>query len=351
MKLSVVGLFVLGAVAAVAAAVLVASLQAPAGPKTEVVRTDEPAPTVSVLVAATELPAMTVLGAEAIATREVDEAVAPEGAFADPVQIIGKVLKVPLTAEQAITAEHFASDGSSLHLMSALERGKRAVNVLLSDPMGMEELLYPGCRVDVLASLKVRDSDDMTEDPLSVTMLQGVTVLAVGTRTLVAPGGEQEDGDFVIAQRRRPSVTLLVDPEEAELLKLAMHNGSISLTMRNPMDDTLTEQDGTRLVDLSPILEAREMEAKNRELQAALAMAKEQARQAKLEGFEMESAEFDSERARKQMEIDREKLDHEMWEVSQERLKETANTWETVVLRGGTAETITFESPTSSSDQ
>jgi Flp pilus assembly protein CpaB len=65
------------------------------------------------------------------------------------------------------------------------------------------------------------------------TILQNIEVLAAGVKT------EQKD------QQNKPNtdlqtVTLLVDPPSAERMALAMHEGKIHLTLRNPEDgDTL----------------------------------------------------------------------------------------------------------------
>ena len=178
-----------------------------------------------------------------------------------------------------------------------------------------------------------------------MTMLQGISVLAVGERTIVHPDAEQQSGEFVIQQERRPTVTLLVDPEQAEILKLAMHNGSVSLTLRNPLDETRTAHKGTRLTELSPILKARAAAAENRRLAKELAQAREDARKAKLVAYEMEKAAFDAEREQEQILIDREKLEHEKWKVAEDRALETENKWETLVIRGGVIETRTFRRP------
>jgi hypothetical protein len=150
----------------------------------------------------------------------------------------------------------------------------------------------------------------------------------------------------VVKEGRRPPVTLLVDPAQAEMLKLAMHNGSVSLVLRNPLDQEIASGQGKRLVDLSALLKQRETEAHQRAMETAAAQARAEARKSKLEGFEMQRATFDNERDRERIEIDREKLDHEKWKVAQERAAETERVWQTVVIRGGVPQTMVFKRPT-----
>jgi hypothetical protein len=47
-------------------------------------------------------------------------------------------------------------------------------------------------------------------------------------------------------------VTLLVDPKQAEILQLAMQNGFISLSMRNPLDSAHEARRLTRAREIAP---------------------------------------------------------------------------------------------------
>jgi pilus assembly protein CpaB len=169
---------------------------------------------------------------------------------------IGKVLLRAVEEGEAITSGLFAGLGSGVHLASALKPGMRAVSVTLTDNMGLEHLLYPGSVVDVLASMAVRDDAGGEARPVSMTLLQGVFVLAVGDETVVSESAQATDVGSLMRQPKRPSVTLLVDSKQAELLKLAMQEGSVSMVLRNPADERAVVAEGTPLYELSPILEA-----------------------------------------------------------------------------------------------
>ena len=254
MKWSVIALFALGVVAAICAAMLVTSIQVSQGPAGARVRAQEPAPReVQVLVAARELEALSVIEASALTTRALPADAAPAEALTDPAQVIGKVLLRPLGEGELLSSELLAREGSGVHVASTLRPGMRAVSIALSDSMGLEGLLYPGSVVDVIASMRLRDEPGESAGPVSMTLLQGVFVLAVGPRTVVSePAGGARSAPS--AGRRRPSVTLLVDLKQAEALKLAMQEGSVSLVLRNPTDDTVQEVAGTSLGSLAPVL-------------------------------------------------------------------------------------------------
>jgi pilus assembly protein CpaB len=323
MKWSVIGLVSLGGLAGISAAVLVASLprtsqpRPVSAPELEVEQPpfEEPAieePKLDVLIASRDLAAMAVVEASQVERRHVLASQAPAGSYSDPVQVVGKLLITPMTTGQPFTPDSFASEQSGLHISTALHRGKRAVNVTLSDTMGMEELLYPGSVVDVLASMKFELEDGVGQHRVSMTILQNVFVLAVGGQTVV--GDEEEEGLSDARPDRRPTVTLLVDPEEAEILKLAMDEGSVSLAMRNPMDDGWTNSRGTRAGSLSPLIALLEESKRNNLL----------------------------EKERHEMEMERSSIANEP-EARPTKEEKTAPAWVTLVLRGGVPELKTFE--------
>ena len=215
-----------------------------------------PSRTAVIVVAARDIPALAPVEGSAVETREVPKDAVPEGALLDPVQAIGKVPLMALGQGRALTTGDFAPAGSSAHLAAALGEGRRAVNVSLNGSTGIEDLLYPGCLVDVLFSMSDIGGDEDGGQPVSLTLMDRVQVLAVGGRTIVNPdgdeGGEDESRSSRSSSRGAPRVTLLVDALQAEKLNLAMGEGSISLALRNPADMSSHAADGTLLASLSP---------------------------------------------------------------------------------------------------
>src|SRR5262245_42074630 len=106
---SIIFLALFGVVAAVAAAVLTASLsaqriQAAAGP--------EAAREVTILVAARDLRAMETVRQEDLVAKTVPEKSAPESHYSDPTQVVGRVLSLPVVAGQPLNHNAFPADGS-----------------------------------------------------------------------------------------------------------------------------------------------------------------------------------------------------------------------------------------------
>lgn len=241
MKWTYAVLIALGVVAAAAAAVLVASLQA----RPPAVVVDGQPTTVHIVQASRDLEPMTVVDASAIEVREVSAREAPAGAMAHPAQVVGKVLGVAMKSQQAFTKNCFASEGAGLMMASALPQGKRAVSVSLSDYSGLDGLLYPGSIVDILVCF---DDPDDRKNGVSRCLLGGVPVLAVEGQTVLGDDAAPITGGS--GQRGRRRVTLLVDPPQAQALQLAQEKGTISLAMRNPMDRDSVSVEATLLSDL-----------------------------------------------------------------------------------------------------
>lgn len=233
---SILGVVGLGLVAALCAALFVAAM----GSRSE---KDAGESAVTILIAAADLPAMQKLGESAIVEKQVAPGEKPAGALTDPVQAVGRILSREVVAGQALTAQDLLDDGEGARLASALPAGMRAVAIEVEDTTSMRALLYPGCSVDVLVSLRrVGGIGDQRER--SRTLLQNVRVLAVEQRSLYSESTDKAQEDERSSRTARPrnlTVTLLVDPQQARELHGAGGEGQLSLALRNPLDDSLTQ--------------------------------------------------------------------------------------------------------------
>ena len=225
-KWSLAGLIVTGMVAALCAAVLVASMgrgprRASGGTSVEV----------EVALATQDLRPGRVIEQEQVVTETLSGGQVPEGHLPAAL-VIGRVLAAPMVEGQAFTAGCFAQEGSGLRLASALPEGMRAVSVSLSNHSGLKGLLYPGSIVDVLASFRDPGEGPGRGEMVSGVLLQGIQVLAINSQTVLSEG----KGDTRSVYDRSLTVTLMLDATQAEAIQLAMGQGSISLALRNPID-------------------------------------------------------------------------------------------------------------------
>jgi len=250
MRWQFLGLLLIGVVAAVCAAILVASLKtAPINTQQVQAPAPQAPPEVEIVVATKALDRMTTIKEDMLKTVKVPAEAAPEGAYPSTVALIGKILVAPVVTGQPFTKNCFAASGPGVHLAATLPEGMRAMSVSLSDYSSMDGLLYPGCAVDVLASFDMRSkADDKEAGVISTTILRGVQVLAIEDKTAVSSSEKPEDRTVRTDRHRR--VTLMVTPHQAEELQLAMEHGMISLAMRNPADMKLVNSDDKDITSL-----------------------------------------------------------------------------------------------------
>jgi pilus assembly protein CpaB len=250
MKWSILGLMFLGVVAALSAAVLVGSLRG-RGVR-DAVGLGPQVKEVEVVVAATAMPAMTVVDGKSVTTTKVPEEAAPVNHFGHSVNVVGQLLVVPVVEGQVLTRSCFAMGSTGAQLAATLSKGMRAMTLQLD--ASRVPPAYPGSIVDVLVSFTLpSDAGGRRGDAISMTLLQGIEVLAVDDRTVVSEvdeeGGEQSRGR--ISAPRDRLVTLMVDTDQAKALQLALKYGTVSLSLRNPLDDSPVETDTTLLSQLS----------------------------------------------------------------------------------------------------
>ncbi len=250
MKWPILGVIVVGFIAALAATVLIISLRA--GGNQEEAESD----TVEILVAVRDIPAIQLIATNDVAARRVKKEDAPPEALTNSLQLIGQVLITPVLEGQVFTTRHLATTQSGVHLAATLPPGFRAMGVTLSTDSGIEDVLYPGSMVDVVASFKLPALDGgSSPEVVSATILQGVQVLGVGQRTIVSETSTVAEN--AVNDKRDRMVLLMVDGKQAEMLNLASNHGRLSVSLRNPLDQNTEDLQGTRMSDLSSQLAQR----------------------------------------------------------------------------------------------
>lgn len=175
-----------------------------------------------VVMAALSIPYGTKVEGRHLTTMELPTGTVPVGAYGDPALVEGKVARVDVARGEMLLAERFAEHESGSTLAALVEPKMRAVTVRVDDVIGVAGFLLPGNRVDVLASkLDQRSRIAKTE-----TILTNLKVLAVDQTAAT------DQNDPVIVR----AVTLEMLPEQSEALVKAKEEGSIQLTLRNPLE-------------------------------------------------------------------------------------------------------------------
>ena len=146
---------------------------------------------------------------------------APPGSFTSTEDVIGKVTTQAIVSGEILMSVRFVAQGEGSTLAALVDKNMRAVTVRVDDVIGVAGFLLPGNRVDVVSSRKEN------RRAIAETILRNIEVLAVDQTA------SADDSDPVIVR----AVTLMVSPDQAEQLVRAREEGSIQLTLRNPLEE------------------------------------------------------------------------------------------------------------------
>jgi pilus assembly protein CpaB len=152
----------------------------------------------------------------------------PDGAFKEVEKLAGRVAVVNIAPREPITEARLAPEGTAGGLSAVIPEGYRAMTVKVDDVVGISGFIMPGTLVDVVVVIIPGDQGLQAQDPISKIVLQSIKVLANGQN--IDKPENQRDANSVKA------VTLLVTPEQAEKLALAVSEGKLQLVMRNSID-------------------------------------------------------------------------------------------------------------------
>jgi pilus assembly protein CpaB len=192
-----------------------------------------------VVVAAADLQLGTALKKDDLRVVQFPLGAAPEGAFSQTAELVGRGLIVPIVKNEPILGAKLASKEAGAGLPPVIPEGMRAVSVRVNEVVGVAGYVLPGNRVDVVATASPTDN---RSDTTSKVVLSNVQVVTAGTRM------EQNADENKAVQVT--VVTLLVNPEQAERLALASTEGKIQLALRNPLDQSAPETPGIKTAGL-----------------------------------------------------------------------------------------------------
>lgn len=162
-----------------------------------------------------------------------------EKGFTSIETVLNRGLLDRVATNEPLTEAKVAPLEAGAGLAPTITEGMRALSVKVNDVIGVAGFVVPGAHVDVLVTLSNRTA----QDSMTRVVVSDVQVLTAGTRI---DREKARDGQPIQAS----VVTLLVTPPDAEKITLAGNEGSIMLTLRNPMDRAQTETTGVRTAAL-----------------------------------------------------------------------------------------------------
>ncbi|TJW11876.1 MAG: Flp pilus assembly protein CpaB [Mesorhizobium sp.] len=149
----------------------------------------------------------------------------PAGVFKTTKDLLaGEGTKQALQAigvNEPVLATKITGPGQRATLSAVLGEGMKAVSIRVNDVLGVAGFVFPGDRVDVLLTRKVRTAQGADQSFVDV-LLQSMKVLAVDQ-----VADESKDSPTVVK-----AVTLEVSTKDAQKLTLAADAGQLSLALR-----------------------------------------------------------------------------------------------------------------------
>lgn len=174
----------------------------------------------------------------------------PKGAFLakdkdallkDPKTNEGRVVRVSVLKGEPISEAKLAPAGAQPGLSFAIKEGKRAITVRVNDVIGVAGFALPGNYVDIMVNTVDEAAKAVGDNKtISKIVLEHILLLAVAQET------SQGEGKPKVVN----AVTLEVTPDQAEKIDLARSVGSLSLVLRNQIDNTSVTTAGIYKKDL-----------------------------------------------------------------------------------------------------
>jgi pilus assembly protein CpaB len=190
---------------------------------------------------------------EEFAAEEIEDGWLPEGSV--DVNILRSALTdAAFNAGEPLVLERLILPGQDSYITSILSPNMRAITIRLDESRAVSAFIAPGDMVDVLYQFEIVDTaEEPVKDPrrFTETLLENIRVLHIDRLFSGEAGLPEMDGN-------RPTATLEVTPEQAELLTVAASEGQLTLILRGEspgeetrMADYTTDFEASRaLVDL-----------------------------------------------------------------------------------------------------
>lgn len=177
-----------------------------------------------VVVANNIIPANTKITAEMVTLKSIPSESAHPEAFTSTDKVVGKTTSSEIVKGEQLLSSRIVSDTSKSTLAYRVPEGMRAVTIPSSEITGVAGYINTGDKIDILITYNKKEINKV---PTTYTTLQNIEVAEVGNAVRSA-----ED-----KQKSLPaSLTVFVKPAQAEVLVYAISNGSLFLTLRNPVD-------------------------------------------------------------------------------------------------------------------
>jgi len=186
-----------------------------------------------------------------VAPKDLKKWKLPDAFMTNTAQLIGRTLCKPIGKRRAFEPAALYPEGIGPNITEKLKPGQRAVTIPFEGSIAETGLITPGVMVDVL--FRTTEDEDANVPEATVTLLEKIEVLAVGTETF--KGAKTRSLDNSDEQ----TVTLAVSPGQAGVLNVVEDRGTVTLVLRGPQDYRKGEVPGpTTLLDVLGVKQPEE---------------------------------------------------------------------------------------------
>jgi pilus assembly protein CpaB len=189
-----------------------------------------------VVVATADLPVGSTIKPADLKVVQLPAEAFPKGGYSKIEEVVDRSVVSNIIAEEPLVTGRLSEKNAGVGLSSVIPPGMRAVSVRVNDVIGVSGFVFAGTRVDILVTGTPPGGGDAGR--MTTTVLQNILVISAGTKMQPNERGQPENV---------PVVTLLVTPEQAEVLTLASNEGRIQLVLRNTTDDKTQQVAGVRV--------------------------------------------------------------------------------------------------------
>ncbi|MGD9126181.1 MAG: Flp pilus assembly protein CpaB [Planctomycetia bacterium] len=214
---------------------------------TQVISQDDSGPaqpvgeTVNILVAKEDILEGSKLTPEMVKIEAWPKSKVPKGTLVDVKQIAETRARTDILLDEPIREQKLFGKDDIKTAAIHIDNNMRAVPIKIEKD-SYAGLIQPGDRVDVLANLRKNKQQGIMSSR-TVTLLQNIEVFAVDDVYKIDP--DSAEGKTITAK----TVSLLLTPEQAVKVDLALTLGKLRLTMRSPNDASLAQGDTEISVD------------------------------------------------------------------------------------------------------
>jgi len=220
--------------------------------QTTVVQAPPPPPQMqSVVVATRDIPIRQPITADMVRLASVPPSKVNPNAATTLSSVEGQVSVNPILKDAQLATTDVQPRNSDLGISMIVPKGKRAITIALDPVSSVAGFVKPGDYVDVLSTFAGRKGQSLTR-----VVLQNVPLLATGSQVMATnapapaatstngtppPNAANPDGTPGPKSQDVPNATVIVTPQDAEKLIMAVSKGRLQLALRSQGDTSIDE--------------------------------------------------------------------------------------------------------------